>query len=157
MSSVIVPAYARFWERTRFESTLRALQDVFAYAREQAIVNETTAAVVYDPQNAQLSVTFAPVPPQLDQPLALRPNGNADATVPVATMPPPLNFHVGGEFALTQFTTGTGAGTTLHFRSDGTCEGGEAVLVSATGYAAHLVILPTTGRVTVDDGTGAPL
>lgn len=148
-STVIVPAYARFWDRTRFDFALSGFQDMFVYAREQAILNDTTALLAYDPQSGTLTVAVQPTLPQADQPLALSQASDLEAVS--AAAPAPRTFQLGEEFALARFTTGGEAGTTLRFRSDGTCEGAEALLISQAGYAAHLLVSPATGRVTVED------
>lgn len=148
-STVIVPAYARFWDKTRFDFALSSFQDMFAYAREQAILNDTTALLVYDPQSGMLTVAVQPTPPQADQPMAFDPASDTGAVSAGVTAP--RTFQLGEEFSLARFVTGGEAGTTLRFRSDGTCEGAEALLISQTGYAAHLLVSPATGRVTVED------
>ncbi len=155
MSSVVVPAYARFWERTHFDVAVGAVKDLFAYAREQAVANDTTATVAFDSQNEALVAVVMPQAPPTDQPVALAEADNSD-TQP-GLLPPPLRrvLSLGTEMAITRFATGVGDGKpVVRFRGDGTCDGAEITLVSANGYATHLFVSPATGRVLMDDGRG---
>lgn len=160
VGSIVVPAYATFWARARFDTILRETRDLFRYAREQAVQGDTMATVAFDPRNQTLLVTVLPAPPLADQPVALM---NGDPQNPNLPPPPsaPRGLEIGGEFAVAGFQVNPGASSTLtmsrdnatelHFRGDGTCEGAQIILMSSYGYKATLVVWPGTGRVTIEE------
>ncbi len=170
MSSIVVPAYARFWAKARFDATVRNVTDVFRQARELAIAHDVTTTVTFNPGSATLTLTTPPSASVSDQPSALAEADDSNANDPV---PPPREETLGEEFRLDDFVAGggnnnngngdahggarSGAGglTELRFRSDGTTDGARLTLSSASGYRAQMTVWPATGRVTLDDSDNA--
>jgi prepilin-type N-terminal cleavage/methylation domain-containing protein len=161
MASAVVPAWAKFWARTQFDAMTREVQDVFAYAREQAITNDTPSTVRFDPQSETLTVTITQPPPVTDQPAAF---GATDNPAAAQASAEPYVVPLGTDFAIAEFNVngnngsgnnlalgGSRGATELQFRGDGTTDGAQITLVGASGYVAHLVVWPGTGRVTVED------
>ncbi|MCW3097406.1 MAG: prepilin-type N-terminal cleavage/methylation domain [Chthonomonadaceae bacterium] len=160
MAGVVVPAYNHFYAKAQFENTARQVQDIFAFAREQAINRDTTVTVIYDPQNHAFVAQVAPSAPQTDLPVALAGKVNSDGTssqsgetqkmtrldsdVNVAT------FQVSSNPNITALNSsgGPGSGNQLHFLADGTVEGATLSLTSSSGYSAQYQLWPATGRMT---------
>jgi prepilin-type N-terminal cleavage/methylation domain-containing protein len=157
MASVLVPAYNRFYAKSQFENTARQVQDIFAFAREQAIVRDTTVTVAYDAQNHAFLAQVAPPHPQTDLPVALvatdSPNGGATQSGESQKsyqLDPDVNlgaFTVSSGPSSASGTAG-GGGNHLHFLSDGTVEGAMLTITSADGYSAQFQLWPATGRMT---------
>ncbi len=163
MASVVVPAYNHFLTTARFTEATREIQDLFAYAREQAITRDTTVTLQFDPHSETFLVQATPPPPVADQPVALAENESQSGNAAMA-QEPPRGYTLGEDYAVAKFAieTGTttgepgagpGAGTELHFHSDGTSEGAEIELASRTGQTAHLVLWPCTARLTLEPET----
>lgn len=158
MSATMVPAYARFWSKTRFNGTVAQVRDCFVNARQQAILNDTSATVSFDARSQTFVVTVAPPPTQFDQPVAF---GNTDTDNGGTVTPPtPTGVQLNPDIVVTSFQAGGnlsgGSGqpagaTEVHFRNDGTCDGADLQLASDSGYTAHLIVWPATGRVTLED------
>src|SRR5215467_9253360 len=100
MASAVVPAWAKFWARAQFDAKTREIQDVFAYAREQAITNDTPSTVRFDPQSATLTVTITQPPPVTDQPAAFGAAENPDAA---RTSAAPYIVPLGEDFVISEF------------------------------------------------------
>jgi prepilin-type N-terminal cleavage/methylation domain-containing protein len=158
LASVVLPSYARFWSRTRFDGAARSVRDLLAYARERAIVNDTVTSVTFDTRNQAFQAEVMPPPANQDQPVALGMAANADpATGQVQEAP--RSYKLDAEFAVTEFTLMGNTGGTLgnrptnelRFRGDGTCDGAQITLASESGYSLVLTVWPGTGRITVED------
>jgi prepilin-type N-terminal cleavage/methylation domain-containing protein len=157
MAGVIVPAYSRYYAKSQFEGTARQVQDIFAFAREQAIVRDTTVTVSYDPQNHAFLAQVAPSQPQTDLPVALAGTVNPDGssarsgeTQKSYRMDPDVNigaFSVSGN-PNSAGGAASGGGNQLHFLSDGTVEGATLTITSSTGNGAQFQLWPATGRLT---------
>jgi type II secretory pathway pseudopilin PulG len=180
MSSIVVPAYAHYWDRTRFNNEIGDVRDLLTYAREQAITNDTTVTVSY--QGSALIATVSPPPAQSDLPVVDTNGSNPDvqlAQTQAGVPPEPRILPIGGDLMVAGFNVGSqttmpgtvnissvssmgGAGSTggaaggsaLHFEGDGTCEGAQIMLIGINGFEANIVISPSTGELKVDDGTG---
>ncbi len=164
MTSVIVPAYARFYARANYDGQVRQVQDVFAYAREQALQRDTNVTLNFSPQTESFDVTLLPPPPPTDQPTAYA-NSNADTSTLTQSHTVQLASTVGVVgFTATDTSQGIVPGgsassssggrglTTVNFRSDGTSDGAEMTVVSAEGnFSTHLILHPGNARMTVDD------
>ncbi len=159
MASVVVPAYSRYNAKVQFENAARQVQDIFAFAREQAITRDTTVTVTYDPQNHAFLAQVAPAQPQTDLPVALSGTVNSDGTS-TQTGETQKSAQLGADVNVASFsvssnpnvtaapTTGTGAGNQLNFLPDGTVEGATLTITSADGYSAEFQLWPATGRMT---------
>src|ERR1700722_9662317 len=71
MAAVVVPAYLRFLGHAKFRSKVREVQDLFAYAREQAVSLDSPVTLSYSAQSESFTVTLPTPPAQTDQPVAL--------------------------------------------------------------------------------------
>ena len=156
MAGVIVPAYSHYYMKAQFDSTARQVQDIFAFAREQAIVRDTTVTVSYDPQTHAFTAQVAPPQTQTDLPVALAGAVNADGstsqggeTQKSCRLDPDVNI---GSFSVSSAASGTAGGPSggnqLHFLGDGTVEGATLSITSGNGYAAQFQLWPATGRLT---------
>ena len=166
MTSVIVPAYARFYARANFDGQVRQVQDVFGYAREQALQRDTTVTLNFNPQSESFDVTLLPPTPPNDQPTVYS-NANADTSTLSLSHTVQLSSTVGivgftatdtSQGIVPGSSAGNGNGgrgaTTVSFRSDGTSDGAELTVVSAeNNYSAHLTLHPGNARLTLDDDT----
>ncbi len=155
MASAIVPAYGRFLAKTRFESEVREVRDLCAHARDRAIARDTTISMTFDAATQTFAVVVPTIPPPSDQPIAF--NNTMESQVAMNpteaprgyTLPPNVvvsNFSVGG--------TGGNAGngtSAIRFRSDGSCDSAQFRLVSETGYAAQILLMPGTGQVKIEE------
>lgn len=163
VSSVIVPAYVRFWAGVRFRGQATEIQDLFAYAREQAIQRDAVTTLTFDPQGQVFAVASPPLPPDTGS-SANQSNSqnNADSGNMADTQDPGVSrvVQVGNEFRVVGFTAAqnrqqsggdNSAAPTLHFQGDGTVEGAEFSLISQSGDSMHMVVWPGTGRLTVED------
>jgi len=163
MAGVIVPAYNHFFAKAQFEQAARQVQDIFSFAREQAIIHNTTVTVTYDAGNHAFTAQVAPSQPQTDLPVALANTVNPDGTSAqsgetqkAAQLNPDVNvtaFSVSNNPAQTSASAAPGGGNQLHFLPDGTVEGATLGLVSASGYSADYQLWPATGRLTRMDPT----
>lgn len=155
MAGVVVPAYSRYYARAQFESTARQVQDIFAFAREQAIVRDTTVTVSYDPQSHAFLAQVTASQPQTDLPVSLAGTVNPDGssarggeTQKSYRLNPDVNV---GAFSVSSSSNngaGSGGGNQLHFLSDGTVEGATLAITSTDGSAAQYQLWPATGRLT---------
>jgi prepilin-type N-terminal cleavage/methylation domain-containing protein len=160
MAGVVVPAYNHFFAKAQFEASARQVQDIFAFAREQAIDRSTTVTVTYDPQNHAFVAQTAPPAPQTDVPVALANTINPDGT-PAQSGETQKMARLDGNVNVTAFSvstnpnitaigvaSGPGNGNQLHFLPDGTVEGATLALASGDGYTAQFQLWPATGRLT---------
>jgi prepilin-type N-terminal cleavage/methylation domain-containing protein len=157
MAGIVVPAYSRFNAKAGFENTARQVQDIFAFAREQAILHDTTVTVTYDPQNHAFLAQVAPAQPQSDMPVALSGSVNSDGVATQAgetqkrfQMDPDVavgSFSVSSNPSAAPGSSSSPGGNQLHFLSDGTVEGATLALTSADGYTAQYQLWPATGRL----------
>jgi prepilin-type N-terminal cleavage/methylation domain-containing protein len=159
VSSILVPNYTRMSAKMQFDGTASEVEDLFSYAHEQAITSDTTVSLSYDAQREVFTVTSMPVPAAKDLPVAMTNNENHQSNQPVPTRMVALNstygvrqFSIGSGNGLTGQSGGSmlqgGAGPTVHFHGDGTCDGAELILFSRhDGYTADLRIMPANGRL----------
>jgi len=164
MASVVVPAYNHFFAKAQFEQAARQVQDIFAFAREQAILRNTTVTVTYDSGSHAFTAQVAPPSQtQTDMPVALANTVNPDGTAvqsgetqKAAQLNSDVNvtsFTVSNNPTQTSASAGPGGGNQLHFLPDGTVEGATLGLISASGYSADYQLWPATGRLTRMDPT----
>lgn len=160
MAGIVIPAYSRFYAKSQFENTARQVQDIFAFAREQAIKRDTTVTVTYDPQNHAFLAQAPQSQPQTDLPVALAGTVNPDGSTAqsgesqkVYRLNPDVNI---GAFSVSSnpnsvpgaTSAGQGGGSQLHFQSDGTVERATLAITSTDGYATQFQLWPATGRLT---------
>ena len=169
-ASIVVPAYGRYWVGVRLQAKAAEIQDLFAYAREQAVTQDTTATLTFHPQGQVFTLTFDPAPPPSDAPVALAtPNASGDNGTNSASQIPPREVDMGNEFAIKNFQAGPSAsapasgvnnansqsnnqGDDIHFQGDGTTlEHAEFMMVNPSGSSIHMVLWPATGRLTVEE------
>lgn len=157
MAAVVVPAFAGYYEKTRFDAQIRRVQDYFAQARELAVKGDTTARLRFERSAHRFSIVVDPLPPQDDMPTALLTASGTDLA-PTTDVAP---FQISDEFRIEDFTV-TGAdgasGVTqsdVRFMGDGTSDGARITIKSAQGYSAQLTLSPMNGRLTVDMPDGS--
>ncbi len=161
VAGILVPSYGKLQAHMAFDGVVADIQDIFAFAREQAISRDTTVTVSYDPQSEMFLAAAMPPPPSSDLPAAMATDMNSQQ------IPTELDraIHLGSDYMIRAFTigsnsTGSAGGSnsrTLRFRSDGTCDGAQLTVVSRDGYVANMVVMPATGQlVRVEDAGGRP-
>jgi len=174
MASIIVPSYVRFLGHARFRGKVRAVQDLFAYAREQAILLGTPVTLGYDKQSESFTVTLPKPPAITDEPVAL--NGSEageNSSSQLAASAPPKTVRLDPDQSVGRYTLSASALSTaspnatapgsngssglsgpndLHFEGDGTVEGLDMTISQADGVHAELELSPATGRLTLDVG-----
>lgn len=163
MASVIVPAYGRFYAKSKFEQAAQQVQDIFSYAREQAITRDTTVTVRYDSSRHAFTAQIAPplqTQTQADLPVALSGKVNADGTA-MQSGETERSARLNDETTVTSFSVGSnptntqttgssapGSGNQLHFQSDGTVENATLELAGADGAnVAKYQLWPASGRI----------
>jgi len=147
MSSTIVPAYSRYLAHARFDGQVRSIQEIAAYAHEQAVATDSTVTMTYDPQSATFTVVTPPVS-HSDLPIAL---AGVDSSLNDISYPP-RRLQISPEYALRQSagdsrSGSSGSSTNIRFRGDGTCDGAMITLSSASGYTAQLTLQASTSRL----------
>ncbi|HSV72234.1 MAG TPA: type II secretion system protein [Chthonomonadales bacterium] len=159
VASITVPAWARFHDRVVFERVVARVAAEVNAARESALREGAGSSVRYDAQSNALVVTTSGHVEDTDAPVALQELD--DARRPAGERAMGLLEDV----AIAEFTSYAGidgspvspeAGAdTLRFHDDGSSDGGEILVVSATGRMARIAVLPTTGRVVVEYNSDA--
>lgn len=160
MSAVVIPAFAGYLEKSRFDAEIRRLQDYFALAREKAVKCDTNVALHFDHGIHQFSIAVDPLPPATDMPTAMLTGGGADVSPNQETAP----YRLGDDYQVEDFSVSSGngpAGTTqtdVRFHGDGTSDGADLEVVSRQGYTAHLTLSPMNGRLALRAlvGTAGP-
>jgi prepilin-type N-terminal cleavage/methylation domain-containing protein len=159
LSAVIVPAFAGFYEKSRFDAEIRRVQDYFAMAREKAVKGDTTVTLHFERGIHQFSIVTDPVPPQNDLPTVMLAATGGDSS----QVQDPAPFQVGADYQVENFqTSATGAAANgpataqsdIQFRGDGTSDGADFTMVSQRGYTAQLALSPMNGRLALDTQTG---
>jgi prepilin-type N-terminal cleavage/methylation domain-containing protein len=168
MSAVVVPAYVRYLGHVRFQAKVKQVQDLFAYAREQAIALDTTVTLKYDKGSARFTVELPDSSPSNDQPSAFS-NGTQVQDAHGQAAPPPRVVQLDPEQSVSNYivsqgtnSTSTSANSTvqsgqneLHFQGDGTVETLDMSIAQSDGKKAHLQLWPATGKLTLDPGVAS--
>jgi prepilin-type N-terminal cleavage/methylation domain-containing protein len=163
MTCVVVPAYARFLQKARFDGVAQDIQDAFAFAKERAVANDTTVTLTFDPQSETFTVNVTPPPPPADQPTAMLIGSNGEE-VSAAGSEAPMVVQLDPEYTITNFSTGgqaavSGGGQNarqgnvaqINFLGDGTCDGASFSLSSSSGRTAQFILLPANGRLMIEN------
>lgn len=152
MAAVLVPAFAGYYDKARFDAQIRRVQDYFALARERAVKGDTTVTLHFEHGTHQFSIVVDPLPAQNDLPTAMLTTSGTDINQSQDVKP----YTVGSDFQVENFSV-TGAGgpsattiTDIQFRGDGTSDGATFTVRSRQGYDAHLSLSPMNGRLTLD-------
>lgn len=161
VASITVPAWSRFHDRVVFERAVARVAAEVNAARESALREGADAFVRYDPQGNAIVVTTSGDVEDTDAPVALQERGEVRR---------PAGERTTGlldDVAIAEFTSYAGLdGTppsasagqdTIRFHDDGSSDGGEIVVVSATGRVARIAVLPSTGRVIVEENSDVEL
>ena len=152
VSAVIVPAFAGFYEKARFDAEIRRTQDYFALAHERAVKGDTNVTLHFEHGISEFSMVVDPLPPQNDLPTAMLTASGTDMSAGSDVAP----YHVGSDFQIEGFTSSgvgaTAAGTTggqadVHFHGDGTSDTASFVIASRQGYTANMALSPMNGRL----------
>jgi prepilin-type N-terminal cleavage/methylation domain-containing protein len=164
MSAIVVPAYSRYLEKARFDSEIRHIQDVFAFARERAVARDTNVTLHFDRGSDTFSAAVDPPPLESDQPSVFQSAANGDALAGLGQDPPAIypmgenyrveNFSVMGNAANGGSGSQPASQADIHFRGDGTTDGAVLDIISKEGYTAHLILWPATGRLTLEESAG---
>ncbi len=164
VSSVVVPAFANMYERSRFDSECVNAQAIFSWAHQQAVERDTTVVMHFDAPTQAFTATLTPPPPPNDQPSALASQTLSDTGLPITK-----TFQLNPEFRISNLQVDSGAsasstgrslsasqGTTgdIVFQGDGTVNSADFEVTSRIG-AKHFVLSPATGMLkAVPDGRG---
>lgn len=153
LTSVAVPAYARFHARAKFQQSVQETVSLLAWARDQAIQNGADSVIRFDPQTETFQVTVETPGADADRPSAVQESQEAGA--PAA----PRTLNLGDEVAIPDFTV-YGAQQSmaaspdntrreLRFHDDGRSNGAQFVMVRpGDSYAVLIDISPAAGRIT---------
>jgi prepilin-type N-terminal cleavage/methylation domain-containing protein len=174
MAAVVVPSYLRFLGHARFRTKVRAVQDLFAYAREQAVLIGAPVTLSYDKQSESFTVTLPTPPAEADQPVALSgSDAGEDANAQASPATPPRTISLDADQSIGNYSLSASPLTTaspnatvpgsnsssgqsgpndLHFQGDGTVEGLEMLITQSDGAHAQLTLSPATARLTLDVG-----
>ena len=151
MGAIITPAYSRFLEKARFEGQVREIIDIFSYAREKAVENDTVLSLTFDRQSETFRVQGTAPPPPTDLPENFTDSNRAeaplssqiDAGLQLSEEYQAVNFQVGSG----PVSSREGGSGTIHFQGDGTTEGATLNVTSKTGDVVQLELSATTGRI----------
>lgn len=154
ISSVAVPAYARYHAWAGFQRSVRETTALLAEARDRAVQASADCRVRFDAQTETFMVTVETLDSNADLPTALQES-------PDAAPPEPRLFRLGEDIAVADFqvyrpssASASGPGSAaieFHFYEDGRSDGARFALLSQDGYRALVEVSPATGRVTVRD------
>ena len=157
MASIVVPAYSRFLERTRFNGVVSDIVDLFADARERAIAKDTTVTVSFNPASMTFALDVQPPPRPRDLPVAfVQPDGEGDFLAKYSSGGK-RGYQLREDFAIMGFVAGVGGnasrsrGEGVHFQNDGTCEGAKIGVASDKGYVAQITVQANTGNILVEN------
>ena len=156
MSAVVVPAFAGFYEKARFDAEIRRIQDYFALAREKAVKGDTTVTLHFERGIHEFSIVVDPPPPQTDMPTALFTASGTDLSPSQEVAP----YHISDEHQVENFRVSAAngpAGITrvdVHFHGDGTSDGAALSVLSRQGFTAHLILTPMNGRLALNMPAG---
>ena len=152
VAAVMVPAFAGFLDKTRFDAEIRRIQDYFALAREKAVKGDTTVTLHFEHSVKQFTITVDPVPPARDMPTALLTGAGSDLGATSDVQP----YRVADDYRVERFSvTGANGPTALsqsdvRFNGDGTSNGAALEILSKQGYTASMTLSPMNGRLTLD-------
>ena len=153
MSAVIVPAFAGYYEKSRFDAQIRRVQDYFALAREKAVKGDTTVTLHYEHSIHEMSISIDAPPPQNDMPTAMLTASGTDLN-PGQTVSP---LRIGDDYLVENFNATGASGpsgrtqTDVTFRGDGTSDSAAFDVKSKVGYTAHMTLTPMNGRLSLDE------
>jgi prepilin-type N-terminal cleavage/methylation domain-containing protein len=167
MAGVAVPAYSRLAATTRFDGVVTDVQDLFAYAREQAVSKDTIVTVTYSAQADAFVVTSVSTGPTTDLPAAETggakgetANLSMSAGAPMRTvqLPPGYSVNFSAEADMTDPSQSIGQNpgaspNSARFHGDGTSDVADLKLASIDGTIA-LHLSPATGRLKPVDAGG---
>ncbi len=166
MASIIVPAYVRYLSTIRFQVACRQVQDIFGYAREQAISLGTPVTLRFDRQSETFAVETPAPTPQPDLPSAMSNGDAAGAAATSQVARDPRTFALDRNQAVSQYTVlppdvplsgsqgGNSGPNDLHFQPDGSVESMQMTMIQEDGKEAHFILHPAAGRLVLDAGTG---
>jgi len=157
LSGVAVPAYSRFYARSKFQRSVQEVVGLLAWARDAAIQAGADSIVRFDAQTETFMVTVESPSVGEDAPLAFQ-------ETPEALVPPqPRLLRLGEDVSardLQVYNPSASAGglpagqpsvTEFRFYEDGRSDGAVFTLLSQDGFRAEFEIAPLTGRVVVHD------
>ena len=159
VSALVVPAYARYWSKAKFESSVHQIEEMLSDARDKAVELDTVTTVSFDKQSQTFMVMRLQPPPQTDQPSMM---SNSDQqNVLMSRNSVPTSISLGGDIGVVQFQTGgssslpnsnsSGSTNQLRFNGDGTSDGAHISLASKSGYTAEIMVWPANGRLARED------
>lgn len=156
VSSIVLPSYNRFWERTRFQGVVRDITELFADARERAINKDTTVAVHFDASIQTFVLDVTPPKPPRELPVAFT-SGEDTTLQERATSGGKRGYQLREGTVIPLFMVGGSNGRgevtseSLHFHSDGTNEGARVRVINEKGYSATIQVMPTTGQISTQE------
>jgi len=157
ISGVMVPAFAGFYDKSRFDAEVRRIQDYFALAREKAVKGDVTVTLHFERGIHQFSIAVDPLPAQDDLPTTML----TDASTQQGASQDVAPYQIGSEFQVENFSVTGASGpsattqTDARFNGDGTSDGADLQLTSRQGYTAHLSLSPMNGRLTLEAPSGS--
>jgi prepilin-type N-terminal cleavage/methylation domain-containing protein len=168
MAAVVIPSYIRYLSHVRFQGKVREVQDIFGYAREQAVALNTTVTLHFDQQLECFTAEVTPPSPINDEPTSFVSAESSDTST-TQSAPAPRTVQLDpsesvGEFSISGALAGTSSSTTapssptsptdLHFLEDGTVEGMTMTVSNSEGAYASFTLWPSTSRLTMDSSRG---
>lgn len=159
VSAIVVPSYARYWSKAKFESSVHQIEEMLSEAKDKAVELDTTTTVSFDKQSQTFTVMSILPPAQNDQPSSMSASDQQSSLMSQKNIPTTISL--GGDIGVVQFQAGgaspssnSGVATTssaLHFHGDGSSDGARIVLASSTGNSTNLTIWPANGRLTREE------
>lgn len=160
VSALVVPAYARYWSKAKFESSVHQIEEMLSDARDKAVELDTTTTVSFNKQSQTFMVMRLLPPAQNDQPSIMSAADQQSDLMSQNVVPTTVSL--GGNISVTQFQAGgfsssptnSTAGVSsseVHFHGDGSSDGAHLSLTNSSGNTADLTIWPANGRLTRED------
>jgi prepilin-type N-terminal cleavage/methylation domain-containing protein len=156
IAAVLVPAFAGYYDKARFDTQIRRIEDYVALARERAVKGDATVTLHFEQGTHQFSISADSPPPQNDLPTAMLTSAGTDLN-PVQDVAP---FTVGSDFQIENYSVTGSSGpsattqTDIQFRGDGTSDSASFTIRSRQGYDARLELSPMSGRLTLEMPNG---
>ena len=144
MTSVVTPAYFRYWDKSKFESAATTLVEALSFARDCAIQNDVSTRVLFTSSDQRVHVSCP-------APLSRNDGPVADQSSSASAGAEDRDFILYDEFAISDFRSASGRNRNeFRFNGDGTSDGAEIMLISSKGYSARVTVSASNGSVTME-------
>ena len=150
-AGILVPSFTGYYNHTKFNGVVRDIRDLFAEAHDRAISKDTNTMLTFDAGSQLFDLQVTPPLPATDLPLVFADEGREVSSGERRGYVLREDFAIKSFRPLTQSAQAQGTSGGITFHSDGTNDGAEVIVTSASGYSAKITIMPSTGQTLVED------